>query len=638
MDRPYNYEGILAPASIRLLKITYLKPSDCPVIQLITVSLNDPTRPPYTCLSYTWGSPVPGASYIDRDTFIDITRPDGNVRRFDITPSLHDFLQHLHTRSHAGVVTYLWVDAVCVNQADLDERANQVTLMGRIYSDCEKTIVWLGPADSNSHAAVQLIKYYEGVTPSYEDRVPPEGMHTNDLYMIFGTFLDRTWFHRTWTLQELVLPPQVVFWCGAMDFSPKQLYDAVWSLPMSEAGYFSLAGHDKLDPITFGPTRGSRRVAESHHERKNTLKYVATGQWHGIPASAVANYSRVRECFDQRDRIYGIMGISNVSIPITVDYEKSAVQIFTEFVLATANVCAFVPARVEHRNKRKTIGLPSWVPDFAVPLAPSSWTTLGANKIYSAGGGEGTKPLASSDPVILAVNGMMADSVKHIAGNFGDISSGKFLVDCLAVLDTLPQPGVDDNAIGSPGIVEMFWRTLVVNNYQGKTPEAEIFGPSFSIFVRFHLAKWLFHLGSNKQEARKLQDNLKSLKRKGTPPAYLPTWGEVETTAARFDTAVDLGDVLDAEALASLDVYVGRLRAMFVDRCFFVTNDFRMGIGPDCLELGTHICLVEGCQYPWLLEEAGTGGRYRLAGVGYVQGIMHGELYTQSALRRIEIE
>lgn len=637
MDRAYNYEGILAPASIRLLKITYSNPSDLPVIHLITVSLDDPTRPPYTCLSYTWDNPIPGASYIDRDTFIDITRPDGVVRRFDITPSLHDFLQHLHTRSHAGLVAYLWVDAVCINQADLGERASQVTLMERIYSDCERTIVWLGPADGNSHAAVQLIKYYEGVTPSYEDRVPPEGMNTNDLYVILGTFLDRNWFHRTWTLQELVLPRQVIFWCGAMDFSPKQLYDAVWSLPMSEAGESILAGHDKLDPITFGPIRGSWRVAASHHQRKNTLRNVVTGQWNDVTPSGAADYSRVRECFDQRDRIYGIMGVSNVSI--TVDYEKSAVQVFTEFVLAIANVCRYDPAQVENRNKRKTIGLPSWVPDFAVPLTPSSWKTLGANNFYSAGGGEGIKPLASRDPVILAVNGMMVDSIKHIAGNFGDISSGRFLVDCLAVLDTLPQPAVDDNAIGSPGIVEMFWRTLVVNNYRGRTPEAEIFGPSFSIFVRFHLAKWLFHLpGSNKQEAGKLQDNLKSLKRKGTPSAYLPTWGEVETTAARFETAADLGDVLDAEALAHLDVYVGRLRAMFVDRCFFVTKDLRMGIGPDCVELGTHVCLVEGCQYPWLLEEAGPGGRYRLAGVGYVQGIMHGELYSQSALERIEIE
>ncbi|KAM7214467.1 Heterokaryon incompatibility protein (HET) domain containing protein [Rhypophila decipiens] len=39
----------------------------------------------------------------------------------------------------------IWVDAVCINQSDNDERASQVPLMGRIYKSCSKVCVWLGP-------------------------------------------------------------------------------------------------------------------------------------------------------------------------------------------------------------------------------------------------------------------------------------------------------------------------------------------------------------------------------------------------------------------------------------------------------------------------------------------------------------
>jgi hypothetical protein len=37
----------------------------------------------------------------------------------------------------------LWIDAICINQADLDERKQQVQLMRDVYSGASRVVVWL---------------------------------------------------------------------------------------------------------------------------------------------------------------------------------------------------------------------------------------------------------------------------------------------------------------------------------------------------------------------------------------------------------------------------------------------------------------------------------------------------------------
>ncbi|KAJ4424653.1 hypothetical protein N0V82_000581 [Gnomoniopsis sp. IMI 355080] len=545
-------------------------------------------------------------------------------------------------------VLYLWVDAICINQADLDERASQVALMARIYSECERTIIWLGPEDDNSHVAIRLIQTSEGYTQAknrlgpelvrqhndyWKARLEADVKHGVDPYVVLGTFMNRNWFHRTWTLQELILPPTVVFWCGYLDFSPEQLLGSIRRFSMTDPE--AHIRQDNLDPIAFGPHKGSLRVQLSNTYHRSALTYITKTESSRISNSTAVSLARVRNSFDKRDHIYGMAGITGVDVPI--DYRKPVAEVFTEFALASANIDGFNPENIEHRSKRQTPGLPSWVPDYAVAVGQWEFTSRGGNKIYYAGGGTGVQLMISTEPAILVVNGKVVDSVKHVVGRYRDINSGVFFVDCCAGLDALPKADVEN--IGHQTLIEMFWRTLIIDNFYQRKPEAEVFGPSFALVMRFYLAKWLSHLGPDElREGQRLKENLESLARKEPSSTHLPTWSEVEATAAKFATAVDLSDILDEVERATQWVYLDHLRDFFTDRCFFVTNDYRMGIGPDDLEPGTCVTVVEGCQYPWLLEEADTGGRYRLAGYAYVQGIMYGEEYVESAMVRIEIE
>lgn len=87
---------------------------------------------PYEALSYVWGPP-------DLAQAIQV-----NHSKFAVSTALFQALLHLrhHRKSRA-----IWIDAICINQADLAERGAQVLLMEHIYSKASRVVVWLGEVE-----------------------------------------------------------------------------------------------------------------------------------------------------------------------------------------------------------------------------------------------------------------------------------------------------------------------------------------------------------------------------------------------------------------------------------------------------------------------------------------------------------
>lgn len=92
--------------------------------------------PEYEALSYVWGS----------NTVPRYIRLDDKV--LQITSNLYEGLLALRRESEPR---HLWVDAVCINQRDTEERNQQVTLMGDIYMNASRVVIWLGNAGEESH-------------------------------------------------------------------------------------------------------------------------------------------------------------------------------------------------------------------------------------------------------------------------------------------------------------------------------------------------------------------------------------------------------------------------------------------------------------------------------------------------------
>lgn len=132
----YQYEPIdLARDAIRLIRIlrgNYNQPLRCELFQSY---LNPADGVPYEALSYTWGdhkiARVP----------LDIVNENKSIACLWILPNLHSILQHLR---HIDRDRNVWVDAICINQAENGERSHQVRQMQQVYKGAESLIVWLG--------------------------------------------------------------------------------------------------------------------------------------------------------------------------------------------------------------------------------------------------------------------------------------------------------------------------------------------------------------------------------------------------------------------------------------------------------------------------------------------------------------
>jgi hypothetical protein len=83
----------------------------------------------YTALSYMWGEAI-----ADRTIIL-------HGKHFPVRKNLWDFLDRARKDHFEG---FLWIDALCIDQAKVGERNHQVALMGKIYSHAEGVIVWLG--------------------------------------------------------------------------------------------------------------------------------------------------------------------------------------------------------------------------------------------------------------------------------------------------------------------------------------------------------------------------------------------------------------------------------------------------------------------------------------------------------------
>lgn len=94
-----------------------------------------PNDEKYETLSYVWGEP--------RDTTKILLqgRYGKDYTNFSVTKNLDIALRHLR---YVDKPRTLWVDAICINQKDLAERAEQVTLMSNIYENAVNTLLWLG--------------------------------------------------------------------------------------------------------------------------------------------------------------------------------------------------------------------------------------------------------------------------------------------------------------------------------------------------------------------------------------------------------------------------------------------------------------------------------------------------------------
>lgn len=182
---------------------------------------------PYHALSYTWGP----------NTFeesINVVDPvDGTVKLLHVTKSLHSALKHLRDPEQER---WLWADGVCIDQANLKERAHQVGEMRQVYSEAERVMIWLGDFASDDSGGTtaydihMLTQYALWVDKQVINRKTlPSGTElleewlcrerrdaftVDKITQAMQALLQNRWLNRVWVIQEVVSARSAVVVCG----------------------------------------------------------------------------------------------------------------------------------------------------------------------------------------------------------------------------------------------------------------------------------------------------------------------------------------------------------------------------------------------------------------------------------------
>ena len=323
------YERRVEEGQIRILTVqpgSHLDPVSC-IMRETTVK----DAPKYDAISYCW---------IHSPELMSIT-----VNGFD------DFKVPVHLRAclrrirHKRDETNIWIDAICINQADEFEKSEQVRQMPKIYGECWQTSIWLGdtepdvpscPIRDNGYCAtggfssiehgsmLQLLGDVLQVAEENSLRPDPK-------------YLLRVWWKRLWCVQEFLLSPRV----------PRVMVGphlVGWS-------DFLAASRTIVNPI-FKGSSGHPDDWQTQNRKRSLLELLRMTS---------SNFA----CTDPRDRIFALLGITNdAELSIQADYAKSPEDVYSEATVYLIKVENNIDMLSDQRSSRSNSSLPTWVPDF----------------------------------------------------------------------------------------------------------------------------------------------------------------------------------------------------------------------------------------------------------------------------------
>ncbi|KAF6796410.1 heterokaryon incompatibility [Colletotrichum sojae] len=582
---PYT-ENLPEAGWFRLLRI---EPSNRPSSPLVCRLETLPMRaaPPYEALSYAWGH---------RKASIPVTI---NGEPFLVRPNLHSALRALRRRDRDAT---LWVDAVCINQAEETERTHQVWQMKDIYRNATIVKVWLGDATEGSARGMRLLRRFNRPVlvkslADYEKQyrqfltLADNPKAFRDLKEALN-ILRRPWWTRMWTLQESVLGRDVRCICGTEEIHISR---------------FSRFSRFVLLSVNFGAWRGpsldagvALRMARWVGSLRRTLMVEGS-----ISLAHALGASWNRKSSDPKDKIMGLLGLVDWASGHVPEYrfavEKIYRMAFFELLVSTGGMgyLGFMTEMPGERNPK----LPTWVPDFEIHsslgsdhLASLSKSTQTYNASLSTG--EGLHATAEEDGKILVVEGIRFDSVQTVsvkapgrelqqtdsaADSNAWMSAMRDTIDdwrSLSRAQNHPYPTGEDRA-------RAFWRTVLIDLNQ-----ADVLKLSYALRARRNDEadlRWVASLESKEVLERLLRGWQTLGKRR-----YL------------------------------------QLRVIEqVNRRLFVTGRGYFGLGPPSLQAGDEVCVFRSGQVAYALRQSETGC-WRYVGECYVHGIMDGEAVVEA--------
>ncbi|KAH8589068.1 heterokaryon incompatibility protein-domain-containing protein [Bisporella sp. PMI_857] len=671
----YVYEPLSSVSTLSTRLVRLLPGEDLEDIQLVVECVELDNCVSYEALSYCWGEP-------SVKTIIHC-----NGGSLLVTTNLKSALLYLRRKTGDRL---LWIDALCINQEDLQERSQQVGIMSHIYRKASGTIVWLGEEAQNSSLGIDLCeKLYEffkdektclqpksqfnfrtlwssdhhdpfnpshaqtdegdfkkrtteGNTESdkgdeykkFEDSSKglPLRMNPPNVYELLALrdLARRQWFRRIWIAQELALASQVTMVCGYRSIS----WDIfVYGFAMTFVSGHRISGGWDRDQNFIGPLVQIRESIQGGAPDQYQYPATLLDRLHGC---------RSFEATDPRDKVYGLLGVAPLddkAISVKVDYGKTAEEVYVglaHVILSSSGNLDLlsIPHGDSQLGKHR---LPSWVPDWSYTSSPSLDLVFPASKRKSPSGpirefaatrGSTSTPMFK-DPQILVLSGYIVDNIAQLS----EIIQAP-IADTLR-MKLLDQKLDDEKSVleaeGLAGMSVYFDIMMSIEDLAlGGGNENSIY-PTSEPRTR---AFWRTLCTDTTYDSLDAGDLAFTGWRQALKAPRVLKRFRVDKFTRLYNYLAAVGFGVTNTLHESDGLFEIMMQPAFYNR-FAITRDGYFAMVPPATKVGDQVGLFKGGKVPLIIRQ--KDDQWSLVGESYVHGIMHGEAFNEARSTELEL-
>jgi hypothetical protein len=532
---------------------------------------------PYTAVSYQWGDKTP-----EKKIYI----LNGGI--MTVWPNIYAALKQFRSPVEDKI---LWVDSICIDQTNMEEKNHQIRLMGKIYGRALGVVTWLGEASEDSDLAMGSLALYSKFL-GYYPKDPDMEKLENAQILALGRLFKRGYWNRVWIIQEIAkggarswivcgdkyVAWECIDWFRIMQWRANELFD--------------------------GSGIGDAAIGEYNEE-----VFAASLMRDMVKDGAVCPYlsqllhlSRGRQATQPVDKIYGVLGLASPEIQeaLIPDYGKPLREVLVEATKIALKQSQHKQLDLLCEAGHLNENLPSWIPDWTIPLPHRRFMFSAYNASLN------TTAEFEIEGEVLKVKALIIDRIGKICSEIFDGTNWRVFRDM--------------RAVASEGLIDMY-----SHSQSGSIPirlqneeMATMRQLAESIHPTFNDCFW-----------RTLCADMDGHSERLVAPQFLTDLQE----------AIEGGEAQTPGSL--VDVYISRtlMKAAFPvlqDRRFFVTDKRHlMGIGPKDLRHGDCVAIIFNASVPFVLRLK-SDSTYRLIGPLYINSIMDGQVVSYPGDLKIE--
>ncbi|KAK5258210.1 hypothetical protein LTR40_008349 [Exophiala xenobiotica] len=568
----------LEPEGFRLLSLH--KESKSPQIECSLKTARFEDREQYDAISYTWNGELPTVPIIC------------NKQTILVTTALHGALQILRDQAWPRPI---WVDAVNIDQANDEEKASQISLLGQIFSQASSVVVWLGPKDTNSDLAMDSIVPLTRALSDYHH--PIRSVATADcipsssdpMWRAISDLLMRPWFSRLWVVQEITLAASAVLLCGSKHCRWEDLESLLESLYRTELSA-RLAEVCSLEERLQLATKASLVNIPHSYKALRTYSELA-------PLRFWLGFTRAQEVNTVTKQVLA----PNYSPEHRRDYWK----LYLKAALLHLHDGFQVQSLLQATSMKKLPQLPSWCPNFNSPRKADALPIRGV-RLDGQPRREIDRPQIeiSTTSMSLTLPGCFVDQALDIVPSTMGLWKDGVYGSC---------------AVHGEVAREQQW----LSECQDIAGRALAYAPEKrqSILRRTLIADTVAHADQRSPAP-------------SDPILKIAYDGFVKVRQAQHNGETQLSKMgLIDEEIDPMFSFLHALWRTQSHRRVYLTAAGRLGVASDDIQRGDLICLFQDLDLLLVLRPSEVDETYKLVGETYVYGITGGELFEAGEMR-----